>query len=193
MEADDTVLLFKGKKVSRARADAIKVAAEALTRVFREGFTHCDFEVQGKILQYRREIGEVLVGIEEMSFDSDRRQPGNNDPVGQSSPLRSSTEQRGSDVPVAALEFERRNVIYLLDLISDEELIDVEAGIDIETEKLKDLHDVKVHEVKGIIKDLRDAAGKYAARRGCDERLVHRAQLQCERAFEWTRQVVACF
>jgi hypothetical protein len=137
MEADDTVLLFKGKKVSRARADAIKVAAEALTRVFREGFTHCDFEVQGKILQYRREIGEVLVGIEEMSFDSDRRQPEINDPVGQSSPLRSSTEQRGSDVPVAALEFERRNVIYLLDLISDEELIDVEAGIDIETEKLK--------------------------------------------------------
>jgi hypothetical protein len=201
MEADDTITLYKGLKVSCDVARSIKNSANTVTKVLREGYAHSDQEMQARILQYRRDIREVLVGIADMNLNPESHSPSRpgtehaEDPLGQSSPIRGNTGGRRDDCSGRAtvIEFERRNVIYLLEHIRDDELTDVEPGVEVETEKLKDLHDVKVHEVKGIIKDLRDAAGKYAARPGCDERLVHKAQLQCERAFEWTRQVVACF
>ena len=56
---------------------------------------------------------------------------------------------------------------------------------------LKELHDVRIPEVKSAIRDCRDAAGKYASRQGCDTVLVRRAQTAYESAYEWTRQALA--
>jgi hypothetical protein len=201
MEADDTVTLYKGLRVSRDRARDIKASAAAVTKVFRDGFSHCDPDVQAKIVQYRGDIGEVLIAIEEMNLDAEsssasrKRHSPDDEDTSQSLHMCDINDQRRNDIPATqtAVEFEKRNVIFLLGLISDDELPDVEPGVEVETEKLKELHDVKVPQVHGIIKDLRDAARKYSTCQECDQRLIHRAQLQCERAFEWTCQVVARF
>ena len=81
--------------------------------------------------------------------------------------------------------------MFLYGLIGDDALEDVRPGRRIDPDVLKELHDVRVPEVKGAIKDCRDAAGKYAMRRNCDTLLIRRAQIACENAYEWTRQVVA--
>ena len=70
-------------------------------------------------------------------------------------------------------------------------LEDIGPGVLLDPDVLKELHDVRIPEVKSAIRDCRDAAGKYASRRGCDTMLVRRAQIACEGAYEWTRQVLA--
>jgi hypothetical protein len=60
MEADDTITLYKGLKVSCDVARSIKNSANAVTRVLREGYAHSDQEMQARIIQYRRDIREVL-------------------------------------------------------------------------------------------------------------------------------------
>ena len=90
-----------------------------------------------------------------------------------------------------ALELERQNVLFLLGLIREESLEDVRPAVLLDPDVLKELHDVRIPEVKSAIRDCRDAAGKYAARRGCDARLVRQAQAACENAYEWTRRVLA--
>jgi hypothetical protein len=82
-------------------------------------------------------------------------------------------------------------VEYLLSLIRDDQLEDIAPGRDVDPELLKELHDVRIPEVKAAIRDCRDATGKYAARRGCNTDLVMRSQMTCINANEWTRQVVA--
>jgi hypothetical protein len=77
----------------------------------------------------------------------------------------------------------------LLEQIADCRLRDIEPGVEVDSETLKELHDVRVPEVNRTIKECREATGKYAARRGCDRRLVECAQIQCERAYEWAREV----
>ena len=62
--------------------------------------------------------------------------------------------------------------MFLLGLIQEDILEDVGPGVLLDPEILKELHDVQIPEVKGAIRDCRDAAGKYAARRGCDTMLV---------------------
>ena len=62
--------------------------------------------------------------------------------------------------------------MFLLGLIQEDILEDVRPGVLLDPEILKELHDVQIPEVKGAIRDCRDAAGKYAARRGCDTMLV---------------------
>ena len=93
--------------------------------------------------------------------------------------------------PTAALEFERLNVLFLLGLIREDSLENVGPAIRLDPDALKELHDVRIPEVKSTIRDCRDATGKYASRRGCDTVLVRRAQIACQVAYEWTRQVLA--
>ena len=81
----------------------------------------------------------------------------------------------------------------LLWLIADDNLTDVAPGAAIDIEMLKYLHDVRVREINRIIKDCRDATGKYAAQYGSDFTLISQAQDQCERAYEWTQEVVHRF
>ena len=82
-------------------------------------------------------------------------------------------------------------MLFLLGLIREESLEDVRPAVQLDPDVLKELHDVRIPEVKSAIRDCRDAAGKYAARRGCDARLVRQAQAACENAYEWTRRVLA--
>ena len=82
---------------------------------------------------------------------------------------------------------------YLLELISDDRLQDVEPGSAIDDEMLKYLHDVGVREVKSSIKECRDATGKYASLHGACQSLISQAHLQCKRAYEWTLQVISRF
>ena len=81
----------------------------------------------------------------------------------------------------------------LLRLIADDNLTDVAPGAAIDIEMLKYLHDVRVREINRIIKDCRDATGKYAAQPGSDFTLISQAQDQCERAYERTQEVVHRF
>ena len=98
---------------------------------------------------------------------------------------------RSHSPPTAALEFERLNVLFLLRLIREDSLENVGPAIRLDPDALKELHDVRIPEVKSTIRDCRDATGKYASRRGCDTVLVRRAQIACQVAYEWTRQVLA--
>ena len=82
-------------------------------------------------------------------------------------------------------------MLFLLGLIREESLEDVRPAVQLDPDVLKELHDVRIPEVKSAIRDCRDAAGKYAARRGCDARLLRQAQAACENAYEWTRRVLA--
>ena len=61
----------------------------------------------------------------------------------------------------------------------------------IDPDTLKELYEVRIPEVKAAIRDCRNAAGKYAMPRGCDTVLIRRAQTVCEKAYAWTRKVVA--
>ncbi|MBM3937816.1 MAG: hypothetical protein FJ333_04060, partial [Sphingomonadales bacterium] len=189
MEADDLVLPYAGKRIRSSRVGPIRKTAEKVSRTLRDGHQHCDPERQARITDYRRRIVEVCVWLEQLDSDSEEGST-QSSPAGHSTPRHNNSGHDRSP-PRTAIEFEHRSVVYLLDLISNANLPDVEDGIDLDTETLKDLHDVKVNEVKGIIKDCRDAIGKYASRHGCDPQLVNQAQRQCERAFEWTRQVVS--
>ena len=98
---------------------------------------------------------------------------------------------RSYSPPTTALELERQNVLFLLGLIREETLEDVGPRALLSSDVLKELHDVRIPEVKNAIRDCRDAAGKYAARRDCDARLVRRAQTAWENAYDWTRRVIA--
>ena len=62
--------------------------------------------------------------------------------------------------------------MFLLGLIREDVLEDVGPGVPLDPDVLKELHDVRIPEVKSAIRDCRDAAGKYAERRGCDTMLV---------------------
>jgi hypothetical protein len=90
-----------------------------------------------------------------------------------------------------ALEFEHDNLEFLLRLIDLDHLEDVAPGINVEADLLKELHDVRLPEIKAAIRDCRDAAGRYSARRGCDAALIRRSLTACGIAHEWTRQVLA--
>jgi hypothetical protein len=137
--------------------------------------------------------------MEELSFEKEedevRRAAQDllHSPAAQGSPRHggSASQSHPHSPPPAALEFERRSVKFYLGLIADDVLPDVEHGLPMDSETIRELHDVRVPEVHRVIKECRDAVGKYANRHGCDSALVKRAQLQCERAYEWTRQVVA--
>ena len=83
------------------------------------------------------------------------------------------------------------NVVFLLGLIQEDVLEDIGPGVLLDPDILKELHDVRIPEVKSALRDCRDATGKYASRRGCDTMLVRQAQIACEGAYEWTRQVLA--
>ena len=121
--------------------------------------------------------------------DGNRDGRGNRD--GSGSRDRNHRYNRSRSPPTAALEFERQNVVFLLGLIREDSLEDVDPQFQIDPDTLKELHDVRIPEVKAAIRDCRDAAGKYAMRRGCDTVLIRRAQTACENAYAWTRQVVA--
>ena len=73
------------------------------------------------------------------------------------------------------LDFKRRNIIFLLGLISDEALPEVMYDTTLDVDTIKELNDVRVPEVQRIIRECRDVTGKYAARPGCDRVLIHRS------------------
>ena len=98
---------------------------------------------------------------------------------------------RSHSPPATALELERENVLFLLGLVREDTLEDVGPKAQLTSEVLKELHDVRIPEVKSAIRDCRDATSKYAARRGCDARLVRQARAAWENAHEWTRRVIA--
>ena len=102
---------------------------------------------------------------------------------------RRAYDRSHSPLPTA-LEYERQNVLFLLGLIWEETLEDVRPTALLDPDTLKELHDVRIPEVKSAIRDCRDAAGKYAAHRGCDDRLVRQEQAACENVYEWTRRVL---
>ena len=123
-------------------------------------------------------------------FNSRDRQGRHDSPRRHASPRYRSSRFRSSSPPVAALEFERLTLLFLLGLIDSNALPEVDIGSGLDPETIKELHDVRVPEIKGAIRECRDAAGKYASRRGSDAVLIQRALVQCQRAYEWTRQVV---
>jgi hypothetical protein len=187
LEAEDLILSYCGKKVGFARAESIKKSCDAVTRVLRDGFEHCDAERQGKIAKYRKNIVSICVELEEMSFNEETD-------LSHSPAAHSSPRHRGSpsclppySPPPTALEFERRTVEFSLRLLNNSNLPDVETGISVDSEFLRELHDVRVPEVDRAIKECRDAVGKYATRHGCEKELVEHAQLQCERASKTTK------
>lgn len=202
-DADDLVMPYRGKKLRSSTAQSVKTSAEQITKTLRDAYEFCDLLMQSRIDIYRRDMVQLCVNLEEMSFDSESSAP-----LSQSSPKRNNGlsglsdedqlrflerllgNNRPSPTP-AVLEFERRTVSFSLELISNDALPDVDYGVDLDSDTIKELHDVRVPEILRAVKECRDAAGKYAAREGCDLSLVKRAQDQCERAFEWTRQVVA--
>jgi hypothetical protein len=113
MEAEDSIVLYKGIKVNRHIARGIQSSADTVTKVFREAFEHCDEDVQSQIRNYRRHIREVLVGIAAISFDSpdgspNQRQNGTaEDPNGQSSSMRDNTNRGGGMLPLDLLQLLR--------------------------------------------------------------------------------------
>jgi hypothetical protein len=71
LDADDLVLPYQGKKVLASRADSIRSTSDELTKILRDGFPHCDPARQVKIVEYHRNIVEVCVELEEISFSSE--------------------------------------------------------------------------------------------------------------------------
>jgi len=191
MDIDDLILPYRGKNVRPAVATEIRTNAATFGGLLRQGYPHCNPELQQRITDYRRQLAEVCVGLEELCFQADReaaREIASS--LSRSPSARSSPIPRDPDPPTA-VDFDQRSVTFLMNLISDDNLPDVGQGIDVDVDTLKELYDVKVPEVLHTIKDLREAAGKYASRHECDAALLREAQEQSQHAYEWTRQVTS--
>jgi hypothetical protein len=70
-EAEDLVFPYRGKKVSLSTARNIRVSADSVTKVFRQGFKFCDKERQDKITEYRGIIANICSEMEELSFEKE--------------------------------------------------------------------------------------------------------------------------
>ena len=68
-EADDLVLPFRGKKMRPARATDVARRSEKITEVLVKGATYCEVRLQKKCADYRQQLREVIVGLEDMSFE----------------------------------------------------------------------------------------------------------------------------
>ena len=54
--------------------------------------------------------------------------------------------------------------MFLLGLIREDVLENVGPGVPLDPDVLKELHDIRIPEVKSAIRDCRDAAKKYVCR-----------------------------
>ena len=197
MVADSYVLPYKNRRVSPSKAADVSKAADTLLKVLIEGAPYVEEALQRKAAGYRRIIADVVAGLEEASFEqscedvrvtAEAMRGGG--PRDASSPKRCDEGGR-HEVANPALTFLRESVLFLLELISDDNLPDIEPGVELDMVTLKDLNDDKVPEVLRVIKELRDTTGKYATHTGCDSDLVSQSRTQCECAYKWTRQVVS--
>ena len=201
-EADDLVLPFKGKKMRPARATDVAKRAEKITEVLVKGAAHCEDRLQKKCADYRRQLSEVIVGLEDMSFEVSQEEIRRMDnafnvgPSASSSPIRKHHRQQGrerereSSPPPASLDFARRSVEFLLSLITDDQLPDVAPGSPMDANELRNVHDIKLQEVTRVVKELREATYGYSKMQTCDFNLILRAQRQGEVAYKWTREVI---
>ena len=191
-EADGLVLPFKGKKMRPARATDVTKRAEKITEVLVKGAAHCEDRLQKKCADYRRQLSEVIVGLEDMSFEVSQEEIRRMDnafnvgPSASSSPIRKHHRQQGrerereSSPPPASLDFARRSVEFLLSLITDDQLPDVAPGSPMDANELRNVHDIKLQEVTRVVKELREATYGYSKMQTCDFNLILRAQRQGE-------------
>ena len=103
-DADDLVLPYLGKRMQQARIDSVRTEADRIGRTLRDCYPYCDAKRQAKIVQYRKSIVEVSVGLEEMSTESDSGSSQRQDeglpttPAGRSTP-RSYYVPPGNQIP----------------------------------------------------------------------------------------------
>ena len=199
--ADDLVLPWRGKRMRPAMLNTVHSRAENILQTIRAAYPHCEPVLQVRLGVYRTDLAQLCVDIEQFNIESStssgsdgesRERNTGGGPSAHSSPRGHQPPPPPQQSPTT-LAFNERTVRYLLDLISDRNLPDVALGSDVDNETLKELHDVKVKEITSLIKDCREATRKYATCVGAIPGLIDRAQTQCERAYEWTRQVLERF
>ena len=199
--ADDLVLPWRGKRMRPAMLNTVHSRAENILQTIRAAYPHCEPVLQVRLGVYRTDLAQLCVDIEQFNIESStssgsdgesRERNTGGGPSAHSSPRGHQPPPPPQQSPTT-LAFNERTVRYLLDLISDRNLPDVALGSDVDNETLKELHDVKVKEINSLIKDCREATRKYATCVGAIPGLIDRAQTQCERAYEWTRQVLERF
>jgi hypothetical protein len=100
-----------------------------------------------------------------------------------------------SEFSATALLFSKTRISYLLERISDVNLIDVQSGGDIAVplEQLRTLFEVQVPSVRDNIKECLNRTAEYAALPGADLVLINTAQTQCQNAEKWCDQVVCSY
>lgn len=194
MDADDEVLPYKGKKIRSSVADNVKSKAESISTILREGYLLCDPSLRQKIDSYRKQMADICVSLEEQSFDLDAETSRRvidtmgAGPVAVSSPRRdvhTTGPQPVYQSNATALTYLESSIMFLLDLMSGDSLPDVDVGADVDTEVLREIHDSRIPEMVGNIKELREVTAKYASQPGCDPALITRARVQCERVYRW--------
>ena len=187
---------YEGKRVRSSTLVELRAKANQILDYLLDTHPHCDSDTQAKITACTARVARINADLEDQSFDlSEDLQRSNlsGSPAATSSPTRPPPPPRSRSPPPTALANARSTLKYLLELISDDQLHDVEPGSPVDDEMLKYLHDVSVREIKGTIKECRDAIGKYAAFHGADQVLIAKAHLQFRRAHEWTQQVITRF
>ena len=191
--AEAYIYPYGGKRVRTSTLEDLRAKAEKVIDNLLNAQPHCREELQTKVTTCIVTVARIIAELEDQSIDlSQESQPGSllGSPNASSSPRKETT---GPPQSTNALLHTKRMVESLLRLIADDNLTDVAPGAAIDIEMLKYLHDVRVREINRIIKDCRDATGKYAAQYGSDFTLISQAQDQCKRAYEWTQEVVHHF
>jgi hypothetical protein len=92
-----------------------------------------------------------------------------------------------------ALSCARQELDFFLDQLSDEKFIEAGQGSVIPADQLRHVHHVTVPEVSHLIDRCRKAVSSYSSMRGADETVATNALRKCERAYLWTRRVIALF
>ena len=92
-----------------------------------------------------------------------------------------------------ALTCARQELDFFLDQLSDEKFIEAGQGAVIPADQLRHVHNVTVPEVSHLIDQCRNAVRRYSAMRGADETVATNALRRCERAYLWSRRVIALF
>ena len=102
-EANDLVLPFRGKKMRPARATDVARRSEKITEVLVKGAPYCEVWLQKKCADYRRQLCEVIVGLEDMSFEVSQEENWrmdnafNGGPSASSSPISEGRRQQGRE------------------------------------------------------------------------------------------------
>jgi len=193
LKAQDCIFPYRNKRARPSTLEELKATAKQILEVLRCAQPNCNEAQQAEISSCRADISEIIADLEDRSFDHAedlRRSNYPDSPAARRSPLR---QPRDQSPPTHALSHAESTVRFLLQLIADDELPDVGSGSAVDDEALTFLYDIRVKEIHKIIKECRDATGKYAALSGSSLTLITKSQKQSARAYAWTQKVVQRF